>query len=67
LLIKLKGSAWLASNLEELHGFNSLGELLRVLDADDSRVERSGDVFSDLWLFVKGDSGLLLESDGNLS
>lgn len=63
----MEGSAWLASDLEELHALNGLGELLRVLDADDSRVERSGDVFPDLWLFVKGDSGLLLESDGNLS
>ena len=63
----MEGSAWLASDLEELHTLNSLGELLRILDTDDSRVERSGDVFPNLWLFVKGDSGLLLESDGNLS
>ena len=67
LLVELKGSARLASNLEELHGLNSLGELLWVLDADDSRVERSGDVFPNLRFFVKDDSGLFLEGHGDLS
>jgi hypothetical protein len=67
LLVELEGSALLAFDLEVLHGLAGFVESDWVLDADDSRVERSGDVFPDLWLFVKGDSGLLLESDGNLS
>ena len=63
----MEGSARLASNLEELHGLNGLGELLRVFDADDSRVEWSGDVLSDLRLLLEDDSGLLFKGDGNLS
>ena len=63
----MEGSARLASNLEELHGLNGLGKLLRVFDADDSRVEWSGDVLSDLRLLLEDDSGLLFKGDGNLS
>lgn len=52
---------------EILHGLNSFVESDWVLDADDSRVERSGDVLSDLGFGVEKDSSHIFESDGNLS
>lgn len=65
LLIELKSSAWLVSNLEVFHGLNSLVESGDILNVNDSGVERSDEIFSDLWLGVKDNSSLLLESNGD--
>jgi len=65
LSVELEGSALLALDIEVSHGLDGLVELDGVLDHDDGGVEWSGDVLSDLWLNVKHDSSLLLESDGD--
>ena len=67
LLVELEGSALLSFDLEVLHGLAGFVESDWVLDADDSRVEWSGDVLLDLWLLVKKNVGLFLEGDGDLS
>ena len=67
LLVELEGSALLAFDLEVLHGLACLVEGNWVLDADDSRVEWSGNVLLNLWLGVKKNVGFFLESDGDLS
>ena len=66
LLVELECSAPLSVNLEISHGFSGITELLSILDLNDTRVEWSGKVSSDLWLSVKGNLSLALESMGNL-
>jgi len=65
LLVKLESSTWLLFNLEIFHCFDSFVESNWVFNADDSRVEWSGDVLSDLRLGIKKDTSLLFEGDGD--
>jgi len=65
LFIELESSTWLLFNFEIFHCLNSFVESNWVFDADDSRVERSGNVFSDLRFGIKKDTGSLFESDGD--
>lgn len=65
LLVKLESSAWLLFNFEIFHCLNSLVESNWVFDADDSRIEWSGDVLSDLRFGIEEDTGLLFESNGD--
>lgn len=65
LLVKLESSTWLLFNLEIFHCLNSFVESNWVFNADDSRVEWSGDVLSDLRLGIEKDTSLLFEGDGD--
>jgi poly(A) polymerase Pap1 len=67
LLVKLKSSALFPSNIEVFHTFTSFVEINWIFDADDSRIEWSGDVFSNLRLGVKKNSRLFFKGDGNFS
>lgn len=49
LLLELEGSAPFSVNLEISHGLSCIAELLWILDLDNSRIEGSGKVSSDLW------------------
>ena len=67
LFVELEGTAPFTINGEVSHGFSGIVEFLRVLDLDNSRIEWSGEISSNLWLSVnKGDFGLLLKFLSNL-
>ena len=63
LPVKLKSSALLPIEFEIFHSLNRFGEGLRILDADNGRVEWLCDVFSDLRLSLKNHIGQLFESN----
>jgi hypothetical protein len=62
LLVELECSALLTVNGEVFHFFGCVVEFLGILDLDDTRIEWSGNVSSDLWLDVKTDASNLFES-----
>ena len=61
LLVELEGSAPVGSNLEVSHLFSSFTELLGIFDLDNTRVEWSGEISSDLRLVSKCDFALFLK------
>ena len=61
VFVELEGSTLLALDLEVLHFLTSVLELLRIGDAENSRVERSGVISLDLWLTLESDTSLTLE------
>ena len=67
LFVELEGSAPLSVDLEISHGFSCLVEFLCIFHLNDSRVEWSGKISSDLWLSISEcDLGLGLKDLGNL-
>jgi len=66
LFVELECSAPLSINLEVLHGFTCFVEILCIFDLDNSGVEWSCKISSDLWLVVnESDFGLFLKSLSN--
>jgi hypothetical protein len=66
LLVELESSAPVVSDLEVSHLFSCITELLGIFDLDNSGIEWSGEVSSDLWLGGKGDATLALKDTGDL-
>lgn len=67
VFVELKSSALLAIDLEELHLFTGVLELLSIGDAENSAEERSGVISLDLWLRFKNDTSLTLKDLGQLN
>jgi len=65
LFVELKGTALLSIDLKVSHSFASFIKLNGILDVDNGRVKWSGDVSSDLGLYVQVDICLSFESFSN--